>query len=143
MNFVKKSSFAIVLLLFFLLYSSTCFAQENVEELYVDILYEDEIVPLTDAWAAIVTTSGVVGVPAGTYVPGASSYYVKLLQATLNELQFSCGTVDGVYGTNTRNGIMEFQRTYGLTVDGVAGYDTWSRASARIRAENKSVPFQK
>ena len=50
---------------------------------------------------------------------------VALLQAILNRMGFNTGTVDGVFGEKTRNGLIRFQRTAGLSPDGVAGPNTW------------------
>lgn len=44
---------------------------------------------------------------------------IARLQSTLNNLGFNTGAVDGVYGPNTRNGIMAFQRARGMTADGL------------------------
>ena len=38
--------------------------------------------------------------------------------------------VDGVYGPVTRERVLGFQGTWGLTVDGVAGHETWSYLTA-------------
>ena len=51
---------------------------------------------------------------------------VKTLQRLLNALGHSCGTVDGVFGTNTVNGVKSFQKASGLTQDGVVGIKTWT-----------------
>lgn len=50
---------------------------------------------------------------------------VALLQAVLNRLGFNAGTVDGIFGGRTQNGLLRFQRSAGLTADGVAGLRTW------------------
>ena len=50
---------------------------------------------------------------------------VALLQAILNRMGFNTGAVDGVFGEKTRNGLIRFQRTAGLSPDGVAGPNTW------------------
>lgn len=46
--------------------------------------------------------------------------YVKLLQMELGI------RADGIFGPATEDAVRIFQRTHGLTVDGVAGYNTWS-----------------
>ena len=45
----------------------------------------------------------------------------KQLQEDLNSLGFDCGDADGIYGTKTKEQVIEFQRKYGLEDDGVAG----------------------
>ena len=51
---------------------------------------------------------------------------VSLLQAILNRLGFNAGTVDGIFGTRTQNGVVRFQRSVGLSPDGVVGPRTWA-----------------
>ena len=51
---------------------------------------------------------------------------VKLLQTTLNAKGYNAGTADGVFGGNTYNAVVAFQRDCGLSVDGIVGYNTWS-----------------
>ena len=50
---------------------------------------------------------------------------VALLQAILNRLGFNAGTVDGVFGSRTENAVIRFQRSAGLSPDGVVGPRTW------------------
>ena len=123
-----------------LLFSTTCVAKENVGIHSLQI--EDEIQdPRIEVWVGIRTTSGIIPIPAGTYIPGASAYYVRLLQAALNTIGYNCGTVDGVFGANTRNAIMNFQRDTGITVDGIAGRSTWLRISDKLYELGVYVPF--
>lgn len=53
---------------------------------------------------------------------------VRNLQTRLNYLDFSCGTVDGQFGSNTTAAVRAFQTAYrprfGLTVDGLVGEST-------------------
>ena len=53
---------------------------------------------------------------------------VKNLQTRLNYLGFSCGAVDGKYGTNTTNSVTAFQTAcssvFGLVADGITGQAT-------------------
>ena len=52
---------------------------------------------------------------------GAMGEATKQLQEDLNSLGFDCGDADGIYGTKTKEQVIEFQRKYGLEDDGVAG----------------------
>lgn len=45
---------------------------------------------------------------------------IAKLQSTLNSLGFNTGVVDGIYGPNTRAGIIAFQSARGLKADGLA-----------------------
>ena len=42
----------------------------------------------------------------------------------LKELGFYRGNVDGIYGTQTKNAVTSFQRSVGITADGIAGSKT-------------------
>lgn len=42
------------------------------------------------------------------------------LQGRLNALGYDCGVVDGIYGNQTKAGIMSYQQHKGMTVDGQA-----------------------
>ena len=46
--------------------------------------------------------------------------YVRLLQGDLGV------ETDGIFGAETEAAVRQFQRTHGLTVDGVAGVKTWN-----------------
>lgn len=147
MKFMKKMIFCIGFAVLVLLYSTNSFAQEtNGEEIdgtEIELLNENGIEPRINMWSYIITTTGTVGVPTGTYIPGASSYYITLLQASLNALSFNCGTADGIYGSNSKNAVMNFQSTYGLTADGIVGHDTWVMLTSNLDAKGIKVPFQK
>lgn len=49
---------------------------------------------------------------------------VATLQARLQDLGFYTGLVDGHFGLQTHNGLMFFQREYGLFPDGICGPET-------------------
>lgn len=50
----------------------------------------------------------------------------KEIQAALKKAGFDPGAIDGKMGPRTHQAIKEFQRTKGLTTDGVVGPKTWS-----------------
>ena len=70
---------------------------------------------------------------AKSYLPvlasGSNGDTVKALQILLIGYECSCGSAgaDGIFGGGTREGVMEFQRKNGLTVDGIVGSQTWAK----------------
>lgn len=46
---------------------------------------------------------------------------VKALQILLNGRDYSCGSVDGIFGSKTDSAVRRYQRAKGLEVDGIAG----------------------
>ena len=53
---------------------------------------------------------------------------VKVLQWLLNHTtDFTCGTIDGHFGTKTLTAVRQFQEANGLEVDGVVGKNTWKK----------------
>ncbi len=55
---------------------------------------------------------------------GSTGKEVREIQTALKKKGYSIGTVDGIYGTKTKNAVIAFQRDAGLQVDGVAGQET-------------------
>ena len=67
------------------------------------------------------------GLPEATYETlrkGSSGDAVKKLQTKLKEKGFFTGTISGTYGTDTVDAVKAFQKSKGLTVDGIAGPNT-------------------
>ena len=58
---------------------------------------------------------------------GSRGEYVTLLQTMLVNRGYSLGSVDGIYGSKTENAVRIFQKTNGLTVDGITGPATWAK----------------
>lgn len=56
---------------------------------------------------------------------GSRGVYVLVAQDGLNTLGFTTGGLDGVFGTQTRNAVIGFQRRMGLSADGIVGCNTW------------------
>ena len=52
---------------------------------------------------------------------GSRGTDVVELQTKLNSLGYNVGKADGIFGSITQQGVMNFQKTYGLSVDGIAG----------------------
>ena len=51
--------------------------------------------------------------------------YVLVAQDGLNTLGYRTGGLDGIFGTQTRNAVLSYQRSRGLAVDGIIGCNTW------------------
>ncbi|MGH4050878.1 MAG: peptidoglycan-binding domain-containing protein [Clostridium sp.] len=52
---------------------------------------------------------------------------VKEIQSVLNQRGYPCGTVDGIFGANTKSAVINFQKKslIYLTPDGIVGRNTW------------------
>ena len=55
---------------------------------------------------------------------GSRSDEVVAIQQKLKEKGYYNYTVDGIFGTRTRNAVISFQRDNGLAADGIAGVNT-------------------
>ncbi len=55
---------------------------------------------------------------------GSRGDEVRRIQKKLKELGFFNGSVDGIYGTQTQNAVKQFQKSVGITADGIAGNKT-------------------
>ena len=63
---------------------------------------------------------------------GSVSTYVLILQDALNALGYSTRTLDGKFGPNTESALRGFQRSVGLSVDGICGCNTWKKLTAAV-----------
>lgn len=59
-----------------------------------------------------------------TLKKGSKGSDVKTLQQTLNNLGYNL-SVDGIFGNGTEDDVKDFQKSKGLTVDGIVGPKTW------------------
>lgn len=65
---------------------------------------------------------------------------IVILQTALNILGFTVGEVDGMFGTFTEHGVIEFQKNLGLGSDGVVGFETFGALKGlKHMWENKEI----
>lgn len=69
--------------------------------------------------------------PGGVYRQGDRGPYVRLAQYFLRVISNYYNAVrpiqiDGIFGADTRNAVIDFQRRFGLTADGIIGPATWN-----------------
>ena len=67
---------------------------------------------------------------------GTTGSEVKSIQTRLNELGYYNGSIDGVFGTQTKSAVTKFQKDYGLTADGIVGTNTLKA----LKINEKSTP---
>ena len=56
---------------------------------------------------------------------GSLSNYVLIAQDDLNTLGYRTNGLDGIFGAATQNAVISYQRSKGLTADGIVGCNTW------------------
>ncbi|MBP5729407.1 MAG: peptidoglycan-binding protein [Clostridia bacterium] len=74
-----------------------------------------------------------------TLYNGCRGEEVRQLQQALIELGFLKGSADGVYGNKTEEAVRAFQKSAGLTVDGLAGKQIRELAASKAAAVKGSV----
>lgn len=77
---------------------------------------------------------------AGPITLGKIEEVVKDIQTKLNAKGYSCGSVDGIYGSQTKSAVTKFQKANGLYVDGIAGEKTLAvlnKATTNTKSEYK------
>ncbi len=72
------------------------------------------------------TAAEPVVIPRKTIQRGSKGALVRELQERLNTLGYDSGAADGIFGTNTREAVLAFQRAQGIGVDGIVGPVTWA-----------------
>ena len=88
-----------------------------------------EPISMTPTWVHFDKRYGTPACSAGfpTLRLGSRGVYVLILQDALNALGYTTYTLDGVFGNNTRNALISYQRNNGLGGDGIAGCSTVTR----------------
>lgn len=56
---------------------------------------------------------------------GSKGVYVLIAQDNLNTLGYRAGSLDGIFGKNTREAVTRYQVAKSLTADGIIGCNTW------------------
>ena len=70
---------------------------------------------------------------------GSKGDDVAQLQKNLNSLGYNAGKPDSVFGNGTKDAVISFQKTYGLSPDGAAGKNTLSAISTTLNWKNKNI----
>jgi peptidoglycan hydrolase-like protein with peptidoglycan-binding domain len=73
--------------------------------------------------------------------PIMSGEDIRMLQKRLNELNFNSGSVDGYFGNSTVSAVKSFQKSIGLSIDGIVGTKTWDALWKSIKVD-KTNPSQ-
>ena len=68
---------------------------------------------------------------------GSKNTYVMILQDALNNMGRPL-SIDGIFGNSTKNAVINFQRYYGLTPDGIVGCNTWKKIVTIANGMGKS-----
>ena len=94
--------------------------------------------------AFLIVLSVLPATQAAALKKGSSGTDVKHLQQNLIGLGFLTGEADGKFGAQTEAAVSDFQRDFGLSVDGSAGYATQTavrNAIVRLQVELKNAGF--
>ncbi len=87
-----------------------------------------EPLSMTPRWVHVDRRYGTPACAAGGYPmlrEGSRGVYVFTLQDALAAAGFPTGGLDGIFGPNQRRAVMNYQKSRGLTEDGVVGCNTW------------------
>ena len=58
---------------------------------------------------------------------GVSGDITKLLQEKLTSIWYVTNGVDGIFGNGTKNAVIKYQKSKGLSADGIVGQNTWRK----------------
>jgi len=69
---------------------------------------------------------------------GSRGNYVCIAQDALMYLGYDTGGLDGIFGNKTKNSVLDYQKTRGLTVDGIVGNNTWNMLMNEVVGKGKN-----
>jgi peptidoglycan hydrolase-like protein with peptidoglycan-binding domain len=72
-------------------------------------------------------------------VKGSRGTDVKTLQSNLNYLGYTVGSADGIFGNNTLNGVLKYQRNKKLTANGKVDTRTYNQIIDDVNAKRAKV----
>lgn len=70
---------------------------------------------------------------------GSSGEAVKTLQKNLTYLGYNTKGTDGIFGNDTKNAVITFQKAYGLTADGIVGSSTRNKIATAIKNKKNGI----
>ena len=96
---------------------------------------------LTPTWVHFDKRRGTPACSTGGYPlikQGSRGAYVCIAQDNLNTLGYRTGGLDGVFGVQTRNATIQYQRKVGLDADGIIGCNTWRSLQESVVGTGKT-----
>jgi hypothetical protein len=96
---------------------------------------------LTPTWVHFDRRFGTAACSSGGYPlikQGSRGNYVCIAQDDLNTLGYTTGGLDGVFGSQTYNAVRSYQKSRGLTVDGIIGCNTWRSLQENVVGTGKT-----
>ena len=78
-------------------------------------------------------------VEAAVLKKGSTGSEVKTVQQKLKRWGYYSGSVDGIYGSQTKKAVEYFQRKNGLTVDGIVGKNTFAALGMNVSSSGTST----
>ena len=103
------------------------------------ILKIKKVVALVLSVLLVVTACFCVSYKADAYVvKGNTTQNIRVVQQRLNDLGYYKYKVDGIWGWRTTQAVKNFQRDYGLTVDGIVGKNTEKALKITLSSSSSS-----
>lgn len=96
---------------------------------------------LTPTWVHFDKRRGTPACSTGGYPlirQGSRGAYVCIAQDNLNTLGYTTGGLDGVFGAQTYRAVLAYQKSVGLSADGIIGCDTWRSLQESVVGTGKT-----